>query len=348
MFQRILNVVFYILVILLLMAVVAPFFRPSFFPFLSVVGLFFPFLWLITGVYLLYYLFIRNRRAIIAAIVLLSGLYQVSLLYNIPNASQLTSGQGEIHLLSFNTGNPDTITPIKSKNKAFDQWAFKQADIICLQEFDPNDQEGVPALMRFKHAKNVDFEGNSKSQKSGLSIYTNFEILDSGWLKQKGEDTYAIWCLLETKTDTIKLINVQLQSIRLDEEEMESMTDFQKFYRLPGNLFSIYSKLRRGFLWREEQVLNLKNIINESDYPVILCGDFNDPPSSYTYRQISQLLKDAFLEMGDGTAFTYAGGLPLLRIDYFLVDKDLQINSCQLFDITHSDHYPMSLSVSKN
>lgn len=348
MFLRILNAVFYILGILLLIAVLAPFIRPSFIPFLSIVGLFFPVLWLITAVFLLLYLFIRNRRAIGAAVLLLCGLYQLSLLYNIPNASSAISSQSEIRLLSFNTGNADTITPVKSKNEAFDQATFNQADIICLQEFDPDDQKGVLALERFKNKRSVDFGGHANSKESGLSIYSRFEILDSGWLKQKGEDTYAMWCLIDTEIDTIKLINVQLQSIRLEEDELESMTNYKEIYRLPGNLFSIYSKLRRGFLWREEQVLKLKNLILESNYPVILCGDFNDPPSSYTYRQISQLFKDAFLEKGNGVGFTYAGDFPFLRIDYFLINKDLQVNSYQLFNKTHSDHYPMALSVSKN
>ena len=82
------------------------------------------------------------------------------------------------------------------------------------------------------------------------------------------EDTYALWCDMIISDDTIKVINVQLQSIRLEDDELESMTAANKIFNLPNKITSIYSKLKRGFVWREQQVRKLENLISNSCHPV--------------------------------------------------------------------------------
>ena len=223
--------------------------------------------------------------------------------------------------------------------------SFQKADIICLQEFTPTDQKGIDNLEAFKNKVSVDFYGIEDSDSSGLSVYTNFEIIKFGWLKQDMEDTYALWTLLNIDNDTIKIINVQLQSIRLEENEIESMTEIRRIGKLPGNIFSIYSKLKRGFVWREEQIEQLTKLIKTCEYPIILCGDFNDPPASYSYNELSKLLNDAFLEKGNGFGFTYAGSLPFLRIDYFMLSNEIRVVSYKRLNKTHSDHYPIGIEI---
>ena len=38
--------------------------------------------------------------------------------------------------------------------------------------------------------------------------------------------------------------------------------------------------------------------------PVILCGDFNDTPASYTYRTVKGDLTDGFRDCGSGFGYT--------------------------------------------
>ena len=52
---------------------------------------------------------------------------------------------------------------------------------------------------------------------------------------------------------------------------------------------------------------------------MILCGDFNDTPLSYTYRQLSRKLTDSFIEKGRGIGNTYIGEFPSFRICYINV-----------------------------
>ena len=60
--------------------------------------------------------------------------------------------------------------------------------------------------------------------------------------------------------------------------------------------------------------------MDASPYPVILAGDFNDTPSSYTYRTMKGDMTDGFRDSGSGYGgtFRYLGGV--LRIDYIFYD----------------------------
>ena len=56
---------------------------------------------------------------------------------------------------------------------------------------------------------------------------------------------------------------------------------------------NILRKLKRAFLKRASQVEIIQEYVRRSPYPVILCGDFNDTPVSYTMGTLTNELKDA-------------------------------------------------------
>jgi endonuclease/exonuclease/phosphatase family metal-dependent hydrolase len=100
--------------------------------------------------------------------------------------------------------------------------------------------------------------------------------------------------------------------------------------------------LKQGFARRAEQAIVVKEHINSSPYPVIVCGDFNDTPISYSYRKIRKGLKDAFVESGSGAGFTYKGKYPPNRIDYILFDDRLSSSGYISDRVKYSDHYPIT------
>ena len=83
-------------------------------------------------------------------------------------------------------------------------------------------------------------------------------------------------------------------------------------------------------------------IIARSPYPVMLCGDFNDLPGSYTYGKLQGSLCDAFSEHGSGLGRTYNRFSPTLRIDYVFYDPHfLHIIGYHSPATSLSDHNPV-------
>src|SRR5690606_20357235 len=97
-----------------------------------------------------------------------------------------------------------------------------------------------------------------------------------------------------------------------------------------------------GFKMRARQVEAISALIKESPYPVIVCGDLNDTPASYSYKQLKQGLHDAFVRSGKGIGQTFINKLPALRIDYILHDKGFESYNFETHNYRMSDHLPVS------
>jgi endonuclease/exonuclease/phosphatase (EEP) superfamily protein YafD len=99
--------------------------------------------------------------------------------------------------------------------------------------------------------------------------------------------------------------------------------------------------LKKGFVKRALQAQVVKDNINRSPFPVIVVGDFNDTPVSYTYTKIRKGLNDAFINSGYGAGFTYIGNYPRNRIDYILYNYPLVNSYFDIIKVRYSDHYPI-------
>lgn len=101
-------------------------------------------------------------------------------------------------------------------------------------------------------------------------------------------------------------------------------------------------RLKYAFKKRAHQADVLTEHIQSSPYPVIVCGDFNDTPVSYSYRKIRKDLVDAYIKSGRGIGNTYSGVFPSYRIDYILHSRDIQSVGFETIKVNYSDHYPVS------
>ncbi|MGC9352266.1 MAG: endonuclease/exonuclease/phosphatase family protein, partial [Mariniphaga sp.] len=75
---------------------------------------------------------------------------------------------------------------------------------------------------------------------------------------------------------------------------------------------------------------------------VIVCGDLNDTPASFSYQQLRNGLKDAFVGSGKGMGRTYVHKLPALRIDYIFHSPVFESYNFKTHEFRHSDHLPVS------
>jgi endonuclease/exonuclease/phosphatase family metal-dependent hydrolase len=104
---------------------------------------------------------------------------------------------------------------------------------------------------------------------------------------------------------------------------------------------AIAYRLRNAYIKRAYQAEMLNKKIKESPFPVIVCGDFNDVPNSYSYFTVKGDLQDAFLKKGSGIGRTFRSISPTLRIDYILADKKFKVIQFSKLKVPYSDHYPI-------
>lgn len=138
---------------------------------------------------------------------------------------------------------------------------------------------------------------------------------------------------------------VHLTSVRFGNREMayldevkERGFDGQDTRRSKSLLWKLcYASSHRAVL--ANHIDSLKRFM---DYPAIICGDFNDVPSSYVYQKVKGDLSDPFPQLGIGFGRTYRNIFPTLRIDYIFYDEDaLKIIGYGRRLETLSDHFPV-------
>ena len=163
----------------------------------------------------------------------------------------------------------------------------------------------------------------------------------------KADLNYCIFSDIIKNKDTFRIYNVHLQSIKLSkaEEELEGFIgeDTSKDF----DVINVIRKLKVAYQKRAEQARKIISHMKKSPHPIIVCGDFNDTPMSYTYNQFDRLLNDAFRNSSWGIGRTYMGRLPAGRIDYIFHSSDLNSSSFKIQKEVFSDHLAISCKIYK-
>jgi endonuclease/exonuclease/phosphatase family metal-dependent hydrolase len=226
----------------------------------------------------------------------------------------------------------------------------ESADVVCLQEVYAK-AGGLKLLSRFLKAEG----GYDYSQSYTLSANRPYGMLVLSKYKIKrwqpisfGPNTgnMAMWVDVEVtdsqyqrKKPRIRIYNLHLQSFRFAKQDYAVMQKQTKQQQLDiEGSKGIITRLRLGYERRAEQVNLVKESMLACDFPKIVCGDFNDIPVSYTYRELSAGMKDAFGEAGRGLETTYKGSMPSFRIDYILFDNPMRAIHYESVAEVPSDH----------
>ncbi len=220
------------------------------------------------------------------------------------------------------------------------------ADIKCFQEF-YNDEKiheyDLIARLSKRNPYYIYMHSGPKNQKGqgaiGLAIFSRFPIIAKKEVYWKSNHNGLLAADIVVNEDTIRVINLQLQSMGI---RLEKVINANKEYD-SREARNVLSQLKSGFEKRSVQVNELENWIAESPYPVIVAGDFNELPYGYAYGRVRKRLHNAFEESGFGFGFTYHKILGFLRIDNQFYDP--AAFSSVVFhtyrNIPYSDHYPV-------
>ncbi|MFB9864601.1 endonuclease/exonuclease/phosphatase family protein [Rufibacter immobilis] len=338
---------------LLLLSHVSSYINPSSFWLASLMALAFPGLLLVNLLFILYWLLIKSRALFLSLFAVLIGFdnlrsqVQLNLFKNeVPAQAQ------KLRVLSFNarlfdlynwTGNP------KTRDKIFKMVQDETPDILCFQEFYTSSKPGrnnLDTLLHLQKAKNLHVaytETLRNSDHWGIATFSTYPVVGKGnILFHEETNNLCIFTDLKIGQDTVRVYNVHFQSNRFKREDYEFLGNPNA---KPSNdekitaSRNIIRRLQVGAMKRAGQVKVVSDHIKNSPYPVIVCGDFNDPPASFTYNRISKGLKDAFVESGWGLGNTYNGLFSVLRIDYLLHDPSMVGSGYRTIRQNLSDHY---------
>lgn len=352
--NRVLLIINIIVVAGFLLACINPNINPQNWPLVSLIGLAFPYLLLIVIAFLIWWLFVKRKWALISAIAILLGGGQI-LVFLAPNfwsGFNNTKKEGHIRIASWNVAR--FIEMVKNNNKG-SQTRYKMlqqikqanADILCLQEFsssiNPDWYNNIVAVSKglnypyyyFSH----DWDGDRLF--NGSVIFSRFPIADTGLVRYPRPTLPEALVFVDIKNgdNYLRVYTTHLQSNQFKKADISKIEELKEGKGVFGNAPYVFSKLSTAIEHRAIQADMVESITNNSPYPVVLCGDLNDVPNSYIYNTVKGDLQDAFLQKGFGIGRTYSSIAPTLRIDYIFAAKSIKIDQFKTITTNYSDHY---------
>jgi len=341
----------------LLLAHFASSVSPAKFWYAELVAISYPF-WLIINCCFIIYWFLQLHRFVLMSIIAILITYPKPGLFfqwhfsSTPKAKQIKVMTYNVRLFDlYNwTGN------LKTRAKIFNMLHAASPDIICFQEYYTRDKgnfQNTDTLEKILNAQSHVKYGITlrKTDHWGLATFSTYPIVNRGTaIFEEGNTNFVIYTDIKVNDDTIRVYNAHLQSNHFKEEDTKflEVPDSSSKAEVVKRSESILKRLKKASIKRAVQTDELKAHVLSSPYPVIICGDFNDPPFSYTYNVLRKGLCDAYIENGQGFGVTYSGAVPFFRIDYVLHDEKLECISYKKINTKLSDHYPIVTEFSLN
>lgn len=339
----------------LAMAYLSPYINPNRVIWFSFFGLAAPAIYIFNVVLMLYWVIRWKTTALIVFVFLLVGMGNVSKFVK-PGVSkhyQEEKVSGALKILSYNVGGfYGTENDMKINQSAKIAQFIEEADpdIICFQEYEVNGANRAvldSTLANWKYKTTAFALGDGVGYGWGLAIYSKYPIRKPHHLNYPNSTNSSMWADIIVHRDTIRLYNNHLQTTQIDEKDRnfiassEVLVDSARNDKAKG----IARKLKRNFEVRADQVDSIKSFIHDGTPHVIVCGDFNDTPMSYTYHEMKGDLIDSFRRKGRGMVSTYRGLFGVFRIDYIFHSKDFETVSYEVIEHEWSDHNPVMVTL---
>ncbi len=343
----------------LLIAYLAPYVSPENFWLIAFFGLAYPVLVVINLLFVIYWGAQLKKRAFYSLLILIAGFTNLQGYLQFGFNSSAEKSKKMIKLISYNVKLFDLYNwthNLETRSKIFNLIKDESPDIACYQEFftrDSSKLNNLDSLLSVQKALYVHTEYSSTINKVnhwGIATFSRYPIIGKGKINfgYKSNNT-CIYTDVKIDTDTIRVYNMHLQSIAFENSDYKYIADLQEDVENENMEQSknILKRLKLAFVKRSRQADLIAESIANSPYKVIVCGDFNDTPASYSYNCISANLKDSFIESGTGFGRSYIGAFPSFRIDYILHSPQFNAYNYRTIRDQLSDHFPISCYLEK-
>lgn len=332
-------------------------------PLFAFMGLFYQVIYLFNVGCALWWVVRWKRWFFISAAAMLIGGSSIGLFYRsdmTTKPSEVDRSRDDLVVATYNVMNfSDEDAPEGVDN--FDSiigWLNEQGvQIACLQEayFSSSKsfgdfKEGLRKMSYgfFSHSQ----ADNQHSQTgSGYALLSSYPIVRHSVVGESNNNVYGVWADVKIGRDTLRIFNLHLQSTGITSDERSDTLSPQiiEDTMARAKLSKVVTKMLDNYRARAEQADNTAREIALSPHPVVVCGDFNDTPVSYTYNTIlSEGLSDAYMECGRGVEYTFKGLYNLFRIDYILTHQNsFDVKTYDSYNLDYSDHKSIVSILSK-
>ena len=304
---------------------------------ISTLGLVAPFIYVIQTL-LMFYWIVRWRPFVAVPMIIISlmGVFQLSLFYKLELRRVYTESnlrpkydKKALNVVTYNVRSFIDDNGERCIDSLVNVIKALNPDILCLQEMGFSEiadslLEPLRPMPRSLSRVNL-----------SPAIYSRYPIIKASRIDTMKNYVWADIVIKKDKTreDTIRVFNNHLHStaIRRDDNSYIENHEYLEDDSL-GKVKSMINRLTVNNRERAFQADTLAKIVAESPYPVIVCGDFNDTPVSYTYRTVARDLNDSYRKVGRGYSHTYRGFFDMLRIDYILCSDEFEPLSYDVVD----------------
>ena len=335
-------------ILLMVLAGYADRINPVEHPLLSCMGMTFP-IFLIANLLFVFFWLTFKWRKLWIPIVGYIIVYGPLTLYMPLHLNQEEPKEGTIKIISYNVctygGNYKYEQGFET---VYDYLKLQDADIVCLQEDVDTWRRYV--MQRYKkiyeYNDTVIFNPQDASI-NGVGIHTRFPIIKKERIHYDSHANGSVAYYLKVNKDTIIVINNHLEGTHLSNEDRDKYKQIiagkVKKDTAKAETIYLFEKLGKYAAKRAPEAEAVHKYVEaHKKYPIIVCGDFNDNPISYSHRTIAKGLTDCYEATGKGIGLSYNQKGFYVRIDNILVSSHFEPYNCRIDNkMDASDHYPI-------
>lgn len=284
----------------------------------------------------------RWHWLVIPAVTLLCCIRYVGTIYNPGWGSGGDGSRSGLNIATYNVHNFDRETSGFKAQDILQEMRSHDVDVLCMQEYF-NESGDKLNSDRFKEWFTYGATG-----REDMVIFSRYPILKSERIDFGKTNNSGMWADIDVSGQTLRVFNVHLETTGINRTLYKAAKQKAQGQMVENNVIlrTVFDNYTFGMARRARQAEQVAQLVEASEVPVVLCGDFNDVPYSYVYETLlGDRLADGFRECGKGFMYTMVGGKKT-RIDYIFHDKQLNCESYYKEDINYSDHYPVFMRLS--
>jgi len=231
------------------------------------------------------------------------------------------------------------------------------ADVVCLQEYhvatSPKGytQEKLHDMVKKQYPYSHFVLNYGSKTTDGIMVFSKWPLKIKEEIDMSGKINYhASYTILEYKGRDIALINCHLRTNEISKKNREVIKEQTKHFEVDSlkRMGQGVKQMTPSFITRTEQVSAIRRYLdkheNTSDNsrPLLICGDLNDTPISFTYRSLRGDLGDTWEDAGLGMGISFREAPFWIRIDHIFHSKHFHaLDIDVLREEKSSDHYPV-------